>query len=122
MMVKSEVKNKQEPPFSQNVAPGSVIMSDEWKAYKNISRWPGFNYIHRTVNHSENFVNPIDGTDTQRIESNWGWVKTKLIKSMRGTKENLLPSHLAEYWWKGIHDQCPFLDIIAEIQRQKPLK
>ncbi|CAF1149440.1 unnamed protein product [Rotaria sordida] len=75
-----------------------------------------------SVNHSQNFVNPIDGTNTQRIEANWGWMKTKLIKSMRGTKDNLLPGHLAEYWWKGIHDESLFLDIIDEIRRQKPLQ
>ena len=110
------------PIIQRNVAPHSIIMSDQWKAYHNISHWQGFNYIHRTVNHSVNFVNPVDGTDTQRIESNWGWVKNKLIKSMRGTRENLLPSHLAEYWWKGIHNETPFLDFITEVQRQRPLQ
>ena len=34
---------------------------------------------------------------------------------MRGTKEHLIPGHLAEYWWKGLHKNAPFWDIIAEI-------
>ena len=109
------------PIIQQNVAPETIIMSDEWLAYRNIKNWPNFNYIHRTVNHSENFVNPIDGTNTQRIESNWGWIKTKLVKMMRGTKENLLPGHLAEYWWRGINSNNPFFALIAELQRQFPI-
>ena len=106
------------PIIQQNVAPETIIMSDEWLAYRNIPNWPNFNYIHRTVNHSENFVNPIDGTNTQRIESNWGWIKTKLVKMMRGTKENLLSGHLAEHWWRGISSDNPFFALIAELQRQ----
>ena len=40
---------------------------------------------------------------------------------MRGTKEHLIPCHLAEYWWKGLHENTPFWDIIAEISSQFPL-
>ena len=40
---------------------------------------------------------------------------------MRGTHENLLPSHLAEFWWKGIHEDTPFYDIIIQIRHQFPL-
>lgn len=109
------------PIIQQNIAPGSIIVSDEWLAYKNISNWNNFNYIHRTVNHSQNFVNPIDGANTQRIETYWGKIKTKLIRLMRGTNENLLPGHLAEFWWKEIHKDTPFNDIIIEIRRQFPL-
>ena len=41
---------------------GSVIYSDEWRAYSGISRVPGKNYTHKTVNHySLNFVDPVTG-------------------------------------------------------------
>ena len=85
------------PIIQRNVAPHSIIMSDQWKAYHNISHWQGFNYIHRTVNHSVNFVNPVDGTDTQRIESNWGWVKNKLIKSKN--QPNIF--YCNQFYWIG---------------------
>ena len=46
---------------------------------------------------------------------------------MRGTKEHLIPGHLEEYWWKGLHKKTPLwaiaeiAKIIAEIFRQFPL-
>ena len=63
----------------------------------------------------------ITGAHTQAIESNWGHLKTKILRQMRGTKEHLIPGHLAEYWWKNLHNNTPFWDIITEISRQFPL-
>jgi len=52
-----------------HVAPHSTIMNDEWAAYRQL---PNFNnYTHMTVNHSVNFVNPVTGANTKKIESNW---------------------------------------------------
>jgi len=61
------------------------------------------------------------GADTQRIESHWGHVKTEILRKMKGTSLNLLSGHLAEYWWRKIHKNTPFTDIINEIARQFPL-
>lgn len=107
--------------IQRHVAPGTTIMSDQWRAYTNVARWPNFNYLHETVNHDQHFVNPATGANTQRIESNWAHVKTKILRSMRGTRQNLLPGHLAEYWWRQIHRKTPFLDIVEEIRHQFPL-
>jgi hypothetical protein len=43
-----------------NVRPGSIILTDMWKGYAPLNAELG--YIHKTVNHSEFFKNPIDGT------------------------------------------------------------
>ena len=41
--------------------PGSVIKTDEWVAYNRIRNlW----YVHKPVNHSRNFANPNDETNT----------------------------------------------------------
>ena len=40
---------------------GSVIYSDEWRAYCRIPAITEKNYTHRTVNHSQNFVDPVTG-------------------------------------------------------------
>ena len=40
---------------------GSVIYSDEWRAYSGIPAIVGKNYTHHTVNHSQNFVDPVTG-------------------------------------------------------------
>ena len=46
-------------PIIQSVArPGSIIHSDQWRAYRGIQ---GMGFAHKTVIHSVNFVEP-DGT------------------------------------------------------------
>ena len=70
---------------------------------------------HQTVTHQQAFVNPITGAHTQAIETNWGHLKTKILRQMRGTKEHLIPGHLAEYWWKGVHKETPFWDIFTRV-------
>ena len=56
------------PLVQQYIEPGSVIMSDEWAAYRQIS---SINvhppYVHQTVNHSRNFVDPVTGACTNNI-------------------------------------------------------
>ncbi|KYN22649.1 hypothetical protein ALC57_04950 [Trachymyrmex cornetzi] len=41
------------------ILPGTTIMSDCWKSYKNLN---SKNFQHLTVNHSMNFVDPDSGT------------------------------------------------------------
>ncbi|BHF58753.1 Transmembrane protein 53 [Sparganum proliferum] len=40
------------------VAPGSIIVTDQWKAYGKLNEE---GYRHHTVNHSKNFVDPTSG-------------------------------------------------------------
>ena len=79
---------------------GSIIHSDEWAAYSNIQRDLGFQ--HSTVNHSVNFVNPLNGCHTQHIESYWNRIKQR-IKRMNGIRRENLPMYLAEFAWKDYH-------------------
>lgn len=44
------------------ILPGTIIMSDCWKAYKGLKNK---NFQHYTVNHSLNFVDPDTGTKFQ---------------------------------------------------------
>ncbi|KAG0423418.1 hypothetical protein DMUE_6148, partial [Dictyocoela muelleri] len=75
---------------------GTIIWSDEWRSYRNIENI-GFN--HLTVNHSLNFVNPINGCHTQHIESLWNKLKRR-IKNLMGVKHDMLQSYLNEWIWK----------------------
>ena len=85
-------------PIIKRVArPGSVIHSDQWRAYTNITRDIGL--AHHTVNHSLNFVDPVTGVHTQTIESYWNRQKSK-IKTMRGCRRNFLNSYLQEFMWR----------------------
>ena len=84
------------PIIQHHVQPGTVVHSDEWAAYSQIS---STGYTHSTINHSLLFVDPITGTHTQHIESYWSRAKSK-IKKIHGTTDNHLPEYLDEYMWR----------------------
>ncbi|KAI6653003.1 hypothetical protein LOD99_4080 [Oopsacas minuta] len=84
------------PIIQRYVLPGTTIHSDEWAAYNVV---PAVGYDHHTVNHSENFVDPIDGTHTQGIENAWGVVKKRQRRGQT-TNPELLESHLIESCWR----------------------
>ncbi|KAF4525909.1 hypothetical protein B566_EDAN014626 [Ephemera danica] len=47
------------PLIKEHVVPGSTIHTDLWGAYNTLSQ---HGYQHLTVNHSQNFVDPVTGT------------------------------------------------------------
>ena len=85
------------PIIEQHVAPGSIIHSDQWRAYAQLQNDPRFTY--RSVNHSENFVDPVTGVHTQTIESYWGR-KKRHLKNMNGTRAAMMPSYLDQFMWE----------------------
>ena len=68
------------PLLLKKVESRSIIFSDSWRAYSRIN----LHFEHHQVNHSQNFVNPVDGTNTQRIEAIWGVLKRML--KMKGSR------------------------------------
>eukprot|EP00731_Ephydatia_muelleri_P021254 Em0013g981a len=57
------------PLIQQHIRRGSIIYSDEWKAYSRITATTGMS--HETVNHSLHFVDPATGAHTQGVEAMW---------------------------------------------------
>ena len=52
----------------RRIAPGTTIISDGWRAYKNNPKYK--QYRHLAVNHSNNFVDPSNGEiHTQNVEN-----------------------------------------------------
>lgn len=51
----------------------TIVHSDSWKSYNGIAR--NLRFTHKTVNHSEHFVNPNNGVHTQNIECLWNSCK-----------------------------------------------
>ena len=95
-------------PIIQNVIrPGSIIHSDQWRAYHGIQQQLGLQ--HRTVNHSLNFVDPGTGVHTQHIELYWNKCKGR-FNAMHGTTIGKLPSYLDEFMWRDrfgrTHQDC----------------
>ena len=84
------------PIICQYIRPGSTIFSDCWKPYAQIPALEGMNYRHLTVNHSKNFVDPITGCHTNRIESTWHALKSHALPRS-GTQKHLYSGYFAEY-------------------------
>ena len=110
------------PIIQAHVAPGTVVHSDQWAAYNQVSGLPPV-AAHNTVNHSITFVDPATGVHTQNIESYWNRVKIKL-KRMRGCVSDQIPSYLDEFMWMerfGKTPQQAWLNIMREIAQQYPV-
>jgi hypothetical protein len=101
---------------TRECAQGSVIHSDEWPAYSTLK---SLGFVHSTVNHQDNYVNPASGTHTQGIEHSWLDAKIKILRKMRGTNELLLQSHLNEYCYRVMrkHSLNLFIDFLNDIKR-----
>lgn len=108
------------PIIQQHVRPGTVVHSDEWRAYSGIS---AAGYTHLTVNHSLHFVDPITGTHTQHVESYWSRAKAKL-KRMHGTTDEHLAQYLDEFMWRerfGKTGKEAYESMITHIKESYPL-
>ena len=110
------------PIIQAHVRPGTIIWSDQWRAYSNVATLPNV-AGHSTVNHSLHFKDPVTGVHTNNIESYWERVKGKL-KKMKGCKHELIPSYLDEFLWKDKYgDKSPevFANLIRDIAIQYPM-
>ena len=99
------------PLCQKYILPGTAVLSDEWRAYCQLQQ-DGF--VHDTVNHSLNFVDPSTGVHTQNVECMWSKAKKKQ-KEGNGTSEPLLHSYLPEYLWRRKYGDRPFQNIIEHI-------
>ena len=108
------------PIIQKVVRPGSIVYSDEWRAYRQIQ--PKLGLQHETVNHSVNFVDPSTGVHTQSIESYWAKTKYK-FKVMKGVRSDALPSYLDEWMWRdrwGTTTKIAFHNLCGHISEQYP--
>jgi transposase-like protein len=71
----------------KNVTPFAKVYTDEHLGYDGLSR----NYIHKIVNHSQEYVN--GKVHTQGIENFWSLLK----RTLRGTYVAVEPFHLDQY-------------------------
>lgn len=85
------------PIIQKFIKPGSIIVSDCWKAYINLEK---HGYTHKTVNHSKEYVNS-DGDHTNKIEGHWRQAKVKLPRF--GIRKEYFSSYLAEFMWRYIN-------------------
>lgn len=82
------------------VESGSVIVTDMWGGYNGLT---ARGFVHKKVNHSENYVDPNTGAHTQGIERAWRTAKLYLRTEMGN--RTLFQSHLDKAAWMMKHGE-----------------
>ena len=103
----------------EHVLPGTHIMTDNWAAYRNVSRLRYGIYQHSTIRHAAHFVDPVyPEIHTQNIENLWMRAKRKLRRQF-GTSRPLFPSYLNEFKFReevsGANVFAEFLIVIIQL-------
>ncbi|CAN7943450.1 unnamed protein product, partial [Ixodes pacificus] len=74
----------------QNVAPGTTVFTDEWWSYVCVDSLRDGNgpmgLDHLTVNHSQQFIEPVAKANTHLIEQSWEKSKLYLLRKVRGCR------------------------------------
>ena len=105
------------PIIQDNINDQTMIYSDCWSSYNGIPALPE-GYSHRTVNHSQNFVDPITHAHTQHIERYWLTMK-EMKRRYKGFPREEVDSHIAEAVWRhneGVNDANTFYKAIELIR------
>lgn len=106
------------PLIQENIESQTLIMSDQWPAYNGITRLPE-QYSHQEVNHSQNFIDPITGANTQLIERYWQIIKAAKQR-YKGIPGSEVKSHIAEAVWRnncGVQKENAFEKAIELIRQ-----
>lgn len=107
------------PLIQHHIRPGSIVYSDEWKAYSRITQTTGM--PHATVNHSLNFVDPNTGAHTQGVEAMWSSCK-RMMREEKTMHSNLFESYLPEFMWRRRFGGAEsFSNIVMHIAEQYPV-
>jgi transposase-like protein len=98
--------------ISRHVAAGSIVNTDLWRGYAQLGAQ--LNVEHRTVNHSQHFVNPDDGTHTNAIEGTWNGIKLKVAP--RNRTKDFMTENLMEFIWRRKHADNLWGGLIAALR------
>ncbi|KAK4882185.1 hypothetical protein RN001_005504 [Aquatica leii] len=100
----------------KHVLPGTEIWTDKWRAYDTLSLLDGVSpYIHKSVNHSNNFVDPETGVHTNYIEGYWSRLK-KFCRTKNVLRSKLLPEHIDHFMWYELYGKNDtFVHIIQHV-------
>ena len=106
------------PIIQRHVLAGTTIVSDCWRAYDTLGK---LGYTHLKVNHSQNFVDPTTGANTNNIECLWSKVKCR-NKVECGTSRKLVRTYLIEFQCRRKYSSDPFRSIVEHIRHVYPLR
>jgi transposase-like protein len=98
-------KNTLIPLIKQNIQKGSIIVSDEWKAYASLKDDPDY-AAYETVCHKYEFVNSdFPEVHTNSIENLWRWIKDKVPNNLPPKKRHLFLTqamYIRKYKWNKL--------------------
>lgn len=104
--------------IQKHVLPGTEIWTDCWRGCSSLATLGGVSpYIHKTVNHTCNFVDPVTEVCTNRVEGYWATMK-RFCRLMGVMNSALLPEHLDHFMWMerfGPSGQDAFFSITQQI-------
>ena len=98
--------------IKENVHEGSIIYTDQWKGYHNLSE--KLDYQHGTVNHSKYFKDPETGIHTNTIEGNWNGIK--ILTPSRNRAQDKLQPFLSEYVWRRQNINNPWEGFLQSLK------
>ena len=99
--------------------PYSFINSDKWASYDRLSKLHDDTIVHKSVNHSLNFVDPTNGACTNKVESYWNVCKIK-FKDIRGCGRMQIQGYIDEFMWRKnncLTREEAFIKILKEIAK-----
>lgn len=96
-VVKDSTEQSLLMPIRDNIAKGSHLMTDEWRAYKSITNIEGLN--HSTVTHSKNQWRH-GNTHTNTIEGFWSQLKRSIDGTYHVVSPKYLPLYLSEFQFR----------------------
>lgn len=100
--VKSSGVRVLRPLIQNNVAQGTIVHSDGWKAYHTLAY---HGYEHRTTNHSIGEYYTPDSY-TQNIENFWSHLKRGIKGVYRHVEPGYLQYYANEFAWRYNHRKC----------------
>jgi len=99
------------PIILRRIRQGSVIHCDMFRSYINLE---DHGYTVFRVNHSENFVDPLTGARTQKIESTWGKLK-RFLRSIGSNLGEHVEEYILEAMYRSKHGENLFNSLLRDI-------
>lgn len=104
------------PEIMENVAPGTIVNTDEWKPYKHL---PSLGYTHLFVSHSnEEYVKGANHTNT--IEGFWSHLKRGISSTHVSVSRQHLQKYVDEFAFRFNNREAPadmFRRLLAQVSR-----
>ena len=97
------------PIIRQYIGQGATVHSDMWRSYWILG---SYGYIHRMVNHANNFVDRNTGVHTNTIEGVWKWAKAKVQKT-GGCRDQDLQDKLDEFAFRKTYAKDPATNFLV---------